>query len=241
MNWKTAVFVAAWLLVVVDTHAQPIQQDVRDFVRSDDFSRHSYRDWSSSYDSSIVRELAEMLSSKAESASWGHAALLLGAAGDERAVDALIAFLETPLENPVLSDSHVVAYESAVEALGYLVNRTGSVRALDYLVGGLTPSVWVKRGVLGVPEWETSYAEFGKRLSKYALFGLAVSGDPRAREALIALRDSPTPAQAEFRSKLDDILATWLEVHQQVAEKGIAGMYDDADAKRAALGFGVTR
>jgi len=140
----------------------------------------------------------------------------------------------------VLSDSHVVAYESALTALGYLVNRTGSERALTYLVDGLTPSVWVKRGVMGVPEWETSYAEFGKRLSKYALFGLAVSGDPRAREALIALRDSPTPAQAGFRNNLDDILATWLGVHQQVAEMGVAGMYDDADAKREAAGFRVT-
>ena len=240
MNWKTTVLVASCSLAAA-ANAQRVQQDARDFVRGSEFSHHSYRDWSSSYDSSVVPDLAGMLNSKAESASWGHAALLLGAAGDEQAVDALIAFLEAPLENPVISNSHVVAYECALTALGYLVNRTGSERALTYLVDGLTPSVWVKRGVLGVPEWETSYPEFGKRLSKYALFGLAVSGDPRAREALIALRDSPTPAQAEFRSKLDDILATWLEVHQQVAEKGIAGMYDDADAKRAALGFRVTR
>ena len=58
---------------------------------------------------------------------------------------------------------------------------------MDYLVEGLTPRVWRERNVMGVVPYRDSYAEYDLLLSTYAVFGLAVSGHPRAGEALRTL------------------------------------------------------
>jgi hypothetical protein len=63
---------------------------------------------------------------------------------------------------------------------------------------------------------------------------LALSGDPRAGDALRSLQTSPTPGQALVGKDLDDMLATWLEVHRVVAERGLQGMYDYYEARRGA-------
>jgi hypothetical protein len=111
-------------------------------------------------------------------------------------------------------------------SLGFLVNRTGSEQALSYLIDGLTPTIWRQRKVTGIASWSSSNEEYDLELSKYALFGLSLSGHPRAGEALRSLQLSPTPEQARFRSDLDETLPQWLEVHALVAERGIAGMYE---------------
>ena len=112
----------------------------------------------------------------------------------------------------------------ALTGLGYLVNRSGSERALRYLVDGLAPGVWRERKVQGFPPWARSYAEYDRQLSTYSLMALAVSGDPRAGEALRSLQVSPTRAQAPFREGLDSTLEQWIEVHDLVAERGVEGM-----------------
>jgi hypothetical protein len=212
---------------------QQVQADVRDFVRGSSFP-NSYRELSDSYDPSVVPQLIEMLSSKEEETHWDRIVGLLGAIGDERAVAALIAFLEKPVETDRLSVEHHDAYRAAIMSLGTLVNRTGDERALEYLIDGLTPSVWRQRGVQGIAPWAGSYEESDRELSKYALMGLALSGHPQAREALVSLQHSPTIGQAQFRSGLDSTLEQWLEVHQLVAERGLAGMYDHYEALRHA-------
>jgi hypothetical protein len=52
--------------------------------------------------------------------------------------------------------------------------------------------------------------------------------------ALRALKDAPTPGQALVGKDLDDMLATWLEVHQLVAERGLQGMFDYYETRRRA-------
>ena len=131
--------------------------------------------------------------------------------GDERAVDALIAFVETPVAVPALWSVYENARGRAIVGLGDLIRRTGSERALTYLIEGLTPQTWTKRDVRGVAQWTKSFEEYDSLLAEYAIYGLAHYGHPRAGEALRALQRSPTPEQARFRKGLDNTLEQWLK------------------------------
>jgi HEAT repeat protein len=173
-----------------------------------------------------------MLNSKAEEPYWTQIAGVLGVVGDERAINALIAFVEKPVSEAHLSRAHQDARQQAIMSLGYLINKTGSERALTYLIDGLTPSEWRQRRVQGIAPWASSYEEYDLQLSKYALFGLALSGHPRAGEALRSLQQSPTAEQMQFRKGLDSTLTQWLEVHAQVAAQGVAGMYEHYENER---------
>lgn len=158
---------------------------------------------------------------------------MLGVVGDERAVEALIAFVAKPVESERLSINHADAYSSAIQALGVLVYHTGSERALTYLIEGLTPGVWRQRNIPGMPVYARSHEEYDRQLSNYALFGLALSGHPRARDALQSLLRAQTAGRAEFREGLDATLVQWLEV-ALVAERGLGGMYEYYEAERIA-------
>ena len=103
---------------------------------------------------------------------------------------------------------------------------------MDYLVEGLTPRVWRERNVMGVVPYRDSYAEYDLLLSTYAVFGLAVSGHPRAGDALKTLLGSPTPEQLQFRDAEGATVTQWLEVHGLVAERGVAGMWEYYETKR---------
>lgn len=231
MNWRTVTLALATVALCTAGGAQ--EQDIRDFVRAPSFPT-SYRELALSRDASVTPQLIQLMDAPAEEAYWSRIAALLGAVGDERAVGALISFVEKPVGAQRLSSTHEDAYREAMTSLGLLVNRTGNERALKYLIDGLTPSVWRQRRVEGVAPWASSYEEYDKELSKYALFGLALSGHPQAGDALRSLQRAPTPAQQSFRRGLDSTLTQWLEVHQLVAERGIAGMYDHYDQDRAA-------
>lgn len=215
---------AAWGWTRAQQVAPP---DVRDYVRLQPFDRNAYGELSTLYDASVTPELVAMLSSGAEEANWAKAAYALGAIGDQRAADALIAFVEKPRPDRT-SKADIDARHQAIESLGFLVNRTGNERALTYLIDGLTPKVWKGRNIQGLPPawWTISADEYDRLLSEYAILGLALSGNPRAGEALRSLQSSPTPDQAEFRKDLDDVLTQWLEVFELVKDRGVTGMYE---------------
>ena len=230
---KCHVFTVLCLTLALETIvcAQQAELDVRDAVRDPESFPRSYREQVNAYDVSAVPQLLELLGSKAEEVHWTRIAGLLGAIGDERAVEGLIAFIESPSETERLSFEHYHGRRQAIMSLGVIVNHTGSERALAYLVDGLTPSVWRQRKVQGIATWTASYEDYDRELSTYALMGLALSGHPRAREALTSLQQSPTLDQAQSRNGLDSTLRQWLEVHELVAERGVAGMYDHYEAQ----------
>lgn len=213
--------------------AQP-GQDVSEFVRDPSSYPRSYRELSRSYDASVVPQLAQMLRSKAEEAHWVRIAGLLGAVGDERAVEALIMFIEEPPEGGQLTSERHNAYSQALMSLGLLVNRTRSEMALSYLIESLTPSVWSRRNYAAITQSIGSYSHYDQVLSRYAIQGLAMSGHPRAGEALRSLQQSPAPDQAQLRNGLDSMLSQWLEVYDLVAERGVDGMYEHYDEQRRA-------
>jgi hypothetical protein len=190
---------------------------------------HSLAGYSASYDSSAVPELIVKLQSETDESRRACWAIVLGVVGDERAVEPLIASIEKP-SSAQPTDARYVA----MQGLGFLINRTGSAQALTYLIDGLKLDVWRKRSLQGVPPFNRSQSEYDRQLSDYALMALALSGDPRAGDALRSLQTSPTPGQALVGKDLDDMLATWLEVHRVVAERGLQGMYDYYEARRGA-------
>lgn len=232
MKWKFALASSCLALAgTISAHAQPQEDlDLREFVRGDSYP-NSYRDLSEAYDASVTPELAELLTADPGDQNLDRVAALLGAVGDQRAVGPLIQFVETPRNTELLTDEEAAARKAAIISLGVLVNRTGSQRALNYLIDGLTPNTWIERNVQGRAAWPPSQEEYFRMLSEYSLYGLAMSGHPAAGDALRALQRSPTPQQAEFRRNLDDTLTQWLEVHSLVAERGIEGMYEYYDER----------
>lgn len=227
MNWQSALSLLVLALATgTNVSAQQVTQpDVSEYIRGQAFHGDSYEELSTLYDSTAVPALIEALNSDAEEENWARAAYLLGIVGGERAGGALIAFIEKG-DSPFISRAHNRARKAAMQSLGYLINRTRSELALDYLIEGLTPSVWRERNVMGVVPYADSYEEYDLLLSTYALFGLALSGHPRAGEALTALQRSPKPEQLQFRDSEESTLTQWLEVHGLVAERGVAGMDD---------------
>ena len=227
-SWLAA---ACGLAIAPATVAQQAAPNVHDYIRE-----HPFGVWNEAapFDSAAVPDLIGML--RSEEPYWGTVVGMLAALGDERAVEALIAFVEKPVASPALSDVYESARGRAIVGLGDLVHRTGSERALTYLVEGLTPSTWNERNVRGVAPWTKSFEEYHSLLAEYAIHGLAFSGHPRAGEALRALQRSPTPEQARFRKGLDHTLELWLEVYDLVAERGLDGSqaFSEVQQRRAA-------
>lgn len=186
------------------------------------------------FDASDVPRLEELLASGTP--YCGAVVSMLVILGDERAVDALIAFVQKPYADPSLASVYESARGGAITGLGQLARRIGSERALTYLIDGLTPDVWAKRNVRGVATWTKDYQEYDTLLGEYAIHGLAYSGDPRAGEALKSLQRSPTPEQARLRKGLDKTLELWLETYDQVAATGLdpAEAYSELQRRRAA-------
>ena len=122
-------------------------RDVREFVRPEVFP-NSFSELAASYDTSVVPQLVEMLNSPDENANHTRIVILLGIVGDERAADALISFIEKPVENVWLTQEEHEARNWAIQSLGYLANRNVEP-ALNYLIEGLTPSAWRLRKVEG--------------------------------------------------------------------------------------------
>lgn len=182
------------------------------------------------FDASDVPRLEELLAS--DTPYCGAVVSMLVILGDERAVDALIAFVEKPYADPSLANVYESARGGAITGLGQLVRRIGSERALTYLIGGLTPDVWAKRNVRGVAAWTNDYQEYDTLLGEYAIHGLAYSGDPRAGEALRALQRSPTPEQARLRKGLDKTLELWIETYDRVAATGLDPAEANAELQR---------
>lgn len=233
MKSRITVVVLCWLMATLEgAFAQETAApNVRESIRSS-FSE-SYSELANAYDASDVPELLAMLHSEDEQEYWTRIAGVLGVVGNPEVAESLIEFIEEPVVGPTyISRARHDARREAIRALGFLAARTGSERALDYLIESLDDTIWRRRNIVGVIDYLDTYALYDRQLSIYAIFGLALSGHPRAGEALRSLQQSPTPEQQQLREGLDSTLDTWLEVYDVVAERGVAGMYEHYTERR---------
>jgi hypothetical protein len=198
--------------------------DIKDFVRQVFIHGVPYNE-ANKYDSSVVPTLLEMLVDQKEEAHWANIAVVLEIIGDERAVDPLIAFIEKRGEKD-MSRSVYVAKTSALMGLGYLINKTGNEKALNYLKQSSVPETWQARGIGGISPFQASMEESNRDLSKYAIFGLALSGHPSAAEHLQALqKPGDTEARRAFQMEVRDVVSEGLKTNREIARDGLASYY----------------
>lgn len=173
------------------------------------------------YDEGDVPPLVAMLRDPAEREHWVNVVVVLGMLGDERAVEPLVAFIEEPARE-ALAPAAAKARLAALTALGYLVHESGSEAALTYLQEGVEPQAWARRDV----GWESrllpTAAARNRQLSRYAILGLGLSGDPRAEETLRSLLEpAPTTAAEVFRTRSRDAVVAALEANRMIAAEGL--------------------
>jgi FG-GAP-like repeat len=204
-----------------------VPKDVREFVHRTFIESVPY-ELASRYDATAVPALQQMLSDPREEPYWSNIALTLGFIGDQRAADALIAFLAAG-GSQRLSRAHYNAKVASLFALGYLVNRTKSPRALTYLRESVDPAVWRSRGIAWTSPLNPSADERDLHLTKMAIAGLGLTGDAAAAQTLQALS---APAQSDamkrIQPRLKDSAADALRTNATISRVGLAGFFQPA-------------
>jgi hypothetical protein len=205
--------------------AQAAAMNIRDFVRQIFIHGVPYEEVSG-YDASVVPTLLEMLNDPAEQQYWPNIVVVLGMIGDQRAVDPLISFIEAHALPDGLSRRHYAAKTSALMALGYLVNKSGDRKALDYLKASATPDAWAAKDISGIAPFQRSVSERNRDFSKYAILGLALTGSPEAAQVLRQLQvPAASPTTREFQAQVGDVISEALRENQKISEQGLMNYY----------------
>lgn len=144
--------------------------------------------------------------------------MALGYLGDDRAVEPLIAYLESGVG--AISFNSYFGRSVVTWALGILVSYSGNHRALAYLedtLGG--DKVWPER-IKWRCSFFTSSAEMQEDLNARAIHGLAYSGRPSARAALEGFRSRLDPKKSARDANLSRSVDDALQAHQTIVAQG---------------------
>ena len=193
------VFLGLWVSAL-SAGISTQEMHIKDFVRQMHVEGVPY-DSASTYTAEVVPTLVEMLRDENEAPHWGTIAVTLCIIGDVGAFEPLVEFIEADHKDIEGGQSHFLrnTKADAVMALGYLVNRSGDEKALNYLLDATRPDFWSRRvGVGEADEADFSSTRAGSRLSvdtdeaeahkgsfsSAAILGLALSGKEEAKLAL---------------------------------------------------------
>lgn len=202
----------------------PAPKDVRQFVHRTFIESVPYEQ-ARQYDASAVPVLLQLLADAREEPYWSNIALTLGFVGDQRAVDALIAFLGTGSQQQ-LSRAHYSAKVASLFALGYLVNRTKSPRGLAYLRESVDPAVWRTRGVTWTSPFHPSGDARDLHLTAMAIAGLGLTGDATAAQTLQSLQQpAKTEAVRKVQLKYKETVADALRTNTTISRRGLADFF----------------
>ena len=220
MKTPLAVCLLGMLATTLPMTVSTQDMDVTDFVRATYIEGIPY-DLANAYTSDVVPVLLDMLQDEEQTPYWGNIAVTLCIIGDERTVEPLIEFIEGNVEGEI-TDALYEAKSSAILALGYLVNKSGNGRSLQYLIVSAVPDTWGQRGIEWQAPYQASRDERNVDLSTAAILGLALSGRDDAKSAL---RDLP------LRDDQAGLIDAALETLDAVAEGGLSGYYRDSRAR----------
>ena len=182
------------------------------------------------YGPSALPALIRILQDPAQESRWLNASIMLAMIGDPRGIEAVTAFIRNPGDGELTATRHWIR-GNALMALGYSAHGGRNPAALQYLEASLEPGAWAQRSVRGArpatraaaesqePE-EDSEATVEGSLTAWAAAGLALSGTPEGRRALLKHREAPGRSAAEQQS-IDGLLAE----HDRIAKGGVAA-YD---------------
>ena len=193
-------------------------EDVRDFVRQY-FVHGTPFDQASRYGPEAVPVLLEMLDDPAEVEWWPNIVTVLGMIGEPTVFEPLKAFLEEPTEG-TLTRPHYQAKANVPLALGYLVNQSGNEAALDYLIEGADPGFWQGQ-VMGRASFQASTAERNEDMAQRFVLGLALTGKPRALQALQALESGERSVAGGFAQRAESTISGAIAEHNKIAEQGL--------------------
>ncbi len=234
-NLSLKVLVALATLVWAGSGTGRELMDIKEFVRQLYIHGVPYEE-ASKYDASVVPTLVKMLNDSSEQAYWSNIVVTLGMIGDESAVEPMIEFIEKSKKGK-LNRNQRRAKTSAVMSLGYLINKSGNQKALEYLTTTLSPEARAESPRAGASPLAATAAKRGEDLSKYAVMGLALSGSQKAAEALKSIRKSqqsgdhraaaPMAAVRVSPSGFDvgEMLDEALRANEEIADKGLTEYY----------------
>ena len=178
----------------------------------------------------VVPALLTMLADSDERLHWPMIASVIGIVGGPERADDLIAFIERPRIGR-LSRQEYDGVRAAIVALGYLVEGTGSTRALDYLMSASDPGAWNRKA--GMRGWQMprggSWGERNQRLAVHAVMGLGLSGHPEAKLALeqwrTRLERRNGVGSAAQQTSMLGVVQQALDDQRQVSRAGLALYY----------------
>jgi|GEM_PF-543423 len=229
-NLNLKILMALASLTWAGSGASQEAMDIKEFVRQFYIHGVPYAE-ASKYDASVVPTLLKMLQEPKEQDYWPNIVVTLGMIGDERAVEPMITFVERLKEEGTPNRSQRRAKTAAIMSFGYLINKSGNRRALDYLTTTLNPPA----PAVGAGPFAATIAEQGEDLSKYAVMGLALSGS-KAAEALQSIQESlessdrpvastMTVSASRPGSDISAIVKEALRANEEIADKGPAEYY----------------
>lgn len=202
--------------------------DIREFVRRTYIHGLPYEE-ASRYGPSVVPALLAMLDAPGEEPHWTNIVAVLGIVGDDRVVKPLQDFASEGVGE--LSHPQYRAKNSVPVALGYLGHKTGNREALDYLLASLDPNVWDGRGFAWASPYHPTTLERNEHLTEMAIIGLALSGRPRAGDALGSLQGGEVMGAAQ-RARFSTLVAEALSTYEIVSRFGLAEYYRRARVPR---------
>ena len=202
---------------------------IEEFVRAVHIHGVPY-DKASAYGAEAVPQLLEMLNDPKYEAASANIVVTLCIIADERAVDPVLAFIESG-GDAGLSRAQYTARSSALISLGYIVNKTGNEKCLNYLRASVQQGAWAERDL----SWDSPFAASrGGRdtdLSTKAILGLALSGTPAAADALRELqKPSADPAQMSLNRAVSPAVKTALAEHERIQRLGLSAYYKEMQA-----------
>jgi hypothetical protein len=177
------------------------------------------------YDARDAEKLVAMLSDRREQAHWPMIASLIGIIGTPQNAEDLISFIEKPRRGPI-GKADFKAVRSAMVALGYMVERNGSPRALDYLIEASRPQSWARKQRMSWTLPRGGGQELrNQRLSVYAVMGLGLSGHRDAMRMLSWYWSNLQSGGSLHPDSMRDVMQQAMQDNARVAKEGLARYY----------------
>ncbi len=197
---------------------------VRDFVSNIYFDGLPLN-IAATYSADDAATLMNMLKDPEQERYHENIALTLGMIGDPKSVDLLIEYVNKPVVENESRAEHK-GRVGAIVALGYLVNRSKSKKALTFLKQSSIPETWQQRNIKG---FSSSDVKMRRTLSKYSIISLGLSGDPEAFKHLEMLNEEPQKipnADAIFLDDVKAIVSESIKLNQRISREGLLKYYE---------------
>jgi len=216
----TPAFVAA---------ATTTTKQVEDFVRAVYIEGVPYEQASQLAPEVALPILKQFLNTPAEERYWANTAVTIGMIGHDQGTNLLIDFITRREAKNKLNRDQTVAKTSAVMALGYIVNKTGNRKALDFLKSSIDPQAWRKRNLKWTGEFHRTVTERNNQLAMMAVLGLGVSGNSEAAQTLRSIKESPKTKQMsairEALPEINSVAEEALKANESISREGIQRYY----------------